>query len=113
MNDKAASRRFYLLIMLGLVLWGILLALGAFLGPEFWTPQASQPGEAATAGAGDEPTTPRPLARSFDVRKPLIVLAFVGLFLAAWGLALRSRHKRLTRQVTSDEPSQPVAKKAP
>lgn len=96
--DKSSSTRsIYLLIMGALVLWGGLLAVGAFLGPEYWAPQE----QTKTATGADTQDAPESLARPFDVRKPLIVVGFVGLFLGAWGLALRSRQQRLLRAAES------------
>ncbi len=93
MEKPSSVKSFYVLIMVALVAWGGLLALGAFLGPEFWAPQ-NEPAATATDQA-EQPV--KTLARPFDVRKPLIVLASVGLFLGGWALALRGRQKRLQR----------------
>lgn len=99
MKQSSSPKSFYLLIMGALVLWGGLLAVGAFLGPEYWAPQDQVQSTAAEADGTSE--SPKALARPFDVRKPLIVVGFVGLFLGAWGLALRSRHQRLQRAAES------------
>jgi len=93
MDKPSSAKMFYVGITLALVAWGAMLAVGAFLGPEFWAPKS-----VPSVSANNEGETPvKPLARPFDVRKPLIVVACMGLFLGGWALALRSRHKRLQR----------------
>lgn len=92
MQKQPSPKSFYVWIMLGLVVWGGLLAVGSFLGPEYWAP--AEVAETTTESNGEPVKT---LARPFDVRKPLIVLGCVGLFLGGWGLALRSRQKRLAK----------------
>jgi membrane protein DedA with SNARE-associated domain len=71
---KSPQVWFFIILLAALAVWGVLLAVGAFLGG------------------------PPSLARHFDIRKPLIVLACVGLFVGLWGWALFSRHKRLARE---------------
>jgi protein-S-isoprenylcysteine O-methyltransferase Ste14 len=55
-------------IVIGLLVWGSLLALGAYL-----------------------------FRGQYDVRKPLIIMACVGLFVGFWGLMLWANWTRLQR----------------
>jgi hypothetical protein len=75
---------FFPVLIAALVVWGGLLALGTYLGPEFWA-EPTEDGAPA-------------LVPPFDVRKPLIVMGVLAVFLGVWGLALRSRSQRLKRR---------------
>jgi hypothetical protein len=91
MSKRPSHAWFLPTLMIVLAAWGLLLAVGALLGPEFW--QRPKEGEA-----------PRPAAkRSFDVRKPLVVAGCVGLFVGGWGLALWLRQRRLAREESEDD----------
>ncbi|HTN74309.1 MAG TPA: hypothetical protein VL096_03650 [Pirellulaceae bacterium] len=97
MGNAATNRQFFLWIMLGLLAWAVWVAVGTYLGPEFWaTPTATSTSEEAPATAVAA-NKPKSLTRSFDYRKPLIVLGFVGLFAGGWGLLLWNRQQRLDR----------------
>jgi hypothetical protein len=86
MSKRPPHAWFLPTLMIVLALWGVLLAVGSLLGPEFW--QRPPEGEAA-----------RPAAkRSFDYRKPMVVAGCVGLFVGGWGLALWLRQRRLAKQ---------------
>jgi hypothetical protein len=63
--NQAEQRRMLLNIIWGISIWGGLLALGAFS-----------------------------FRQEYDFRKPLIVLFFVGAFLAFWIYLLRRRFQR-------------------
>ncbi len=70
MNDNQSKGWLPLgILVAALVAWTAMLALGAYL----------QLG-------GDQPR--------HDLRKPLVILAAMGIFLAIWGLALWSRSRR-------------------
>jgi hypothetical protein len=88
MNKNASHAWFLPALMIVLGVWGLLLALGAFLGWEFW----EQP------RAGERPTA----KRTFDYRKPIIVAGCVGVFVGGWGLALWARERRLVREQMKD-----------
>jgi hypothetical protein len=71
MNDNRSQGRLPLAILVtALVAWTAMLALGAYL----------QLG-------GDQPR--------HDLRKPLVILASIGIFLAVWGIAVTSNFHRL------------------
>ena len=87
MGTKSSTRWFFPTVMGALVVWGTLVAIGSYLGPEFWGAP-----DAASAEA------PSALVQPFDYRKPVIVISCMLLFLGVWALALRSRERRLSRQ---------------
>jgi hypothetical protein len=97
MQTTPANPWFFPVMVLALCVWGGLLALGAFLGPEFWSPpEAKQP---VSAVQGQDTTdAPPALVRPFDWRKPIVVAVFVAIFLSGWALALWARQTRLQRQ---------------
>ncbi len=74
MNSNPSQNRFVLVILgLALVVWAGLFALGAYL----------------ELGA-DRPR--------YDIRKPMVVLGTMALFLGAWGLLLWKRAGRFRRK---------------
>jgi hypothetical protein len=79
---------FFRHFMTALVVWGTLVALRAFIGPEFWS---REPAAAAT-------TRPYSLTPAFDIRKPLIIVGTVGLFVGGWGWLLYQRQRRMNRE---------------
>jgi hypothetical protein len=104
MNKKSPHAWFFPALMLALVVWGVLLAVGAFLGPGMGKParsiDAGDQQETLTK-EGDKPasaTAPQHTQRNFDIRKPLIVGACVGVFVGGWGLALWARQRRLEQK---------------
>jgi cbb3-type cytochrome oxidase subunit 3 len=87
MGTKSSTRWFFPTVMGALVVWGTLVAIGVYLGPEFWS---------------TEDEAPQALVQPFDYRKPVIVITFMLLFLGVWAFALRSRERRLARQQQVD-----------
>ena len=82
MSDQVqTSRRILLAILIALVVWGLLLAIGAYLG--LWH----------QAG-------PRGGLR--DARRFWIVFGVVAVFLGCWGAALAVRARRVFRRRLSD-----------
>jgi hypothetical protein len=100
MTTPPRNRLFFRYLMLGLLSWGVLVALGTYLGPEFWTPSRTVSDAESTASeqpAVAEAEPARGLTGTFDYRKPLIVVTCVGVFLGGWALLLYGREKRLAR----------------
>lgn len=87
MGTKSSTRWFFPTVMGALVVWGALVAVGSYLGPEFW---------GSSNAAADQ--APPALVQPFDYRKPVIVITCMLLFLGVWALALRSRERRLSRE---------------
>jgi hypothetical protein len=113
--EKADSKStpeawFFPLVIASLLIWGGLVALGAFLGPNFWADPAQVAAEAELVehGPPDEPR--QQLAPSFDYRKPLIVAGCVGAFVTSWGLLMWNRQRRLVRQAAEVVPLDPHTK---
>jgi hypothetical protein len=79
LNRPAEKSRFIPLLMLALLAWGAMLALGTFLY------RINQAGEAVQAG-------------NLPMYRGLIVLACTLGFLGLWLAALASRRKRETRK---------------
>ncbi len=87
MGIKSSTRWFFPTVMGALIIWSALVAIGSYLGPEFWSAADTSTAEAPPA-----------LVQPFDYRKPVIVISCMLIFLGAWALALRSRERRLARQ---------------
>jgi hypothetical protein len=90
-------------VIASLLVWGGLVALGAFLGPNFWadaTPSAADhsPEQTPAPARDNDPDSHHQLSPSFDVRKPLIVAGCVGAFVGWWGLLMWNRRRRILRQ---------------
>lgn len=99
MGTKSSTRWFFPTVMGALVVWGALVAVGSYLGPEFWGSSNAASGQAPPA-----------LVQPFDYRKPVIVITCMLLFLGVWALALRSRERRLSRkQADANEAAQAAA----
>lgn len=107
-QPASPSTSFFRYVIIGLLVWGLFVGLGAYLGPQFWSqnappqnaPSQNTPAQNTTAPATNQnatASTARALNRSFDYRKPLVVVASVGLFVAIWGALLYSRQRRLAR----------------
>ncbi len=96
MLSKSPNKLFFPVMVAALVTWCGLLALGAFLGPDFWR----KPEEKAVATTHEDQANapPQTLVQPFDWRKPLVVMAFAAIFLGVWALALWSRQVRLDRR---------------
>jgi hypothetical protein len=98
---------FFRILMLVLVLWGVLIAVGALLGPEFWTPANAPASGVANNAQVDEPGS---LTRRFNILKPLLVIGVVGAFVGGWGLLMLSRQKRLARKAAERDEQLAAAK---
>lgn len=97
MTQPASSPSFFRYVIIGLLVWGLFVGLGAYLGPQFWSQNAPPQNSPAAASQNTATSPARALNRSFDYRKPLVVVASVGLFVAVWGALLYSRQRRLAR----------------
>lgn len=104
-TNRNTGLQLLLLLAAALSVWALLLALGAYLGPEYWAEKKPDNRPAATAHADDAP--PQALTRPFDYRKPIIVTAFMAIFLGGWGLALYLRHRRLQQDAKGQNQGKP------
>ena len=104
MGKFTANMSFFRWIMLGLVAWALFVAVGTYLGPNFWkSTQYDQQGN----------PLPRPQAtQTFDYRKPLIVIGTAAIFVGGWALLLRSRQRKLARAAAAEHEQSEVSKLA-